>query len=41
MCFLAAPMLVLFGISEVIARTVDRARARRATETPVDEASRL
>lgn len=43
MCFLAAPMLLLFGISEVIARAADRGRARRAAEeaTPVDEASRL
>ncbi len=29
MCFLAAPMLLLFILSEVIARTVDRARGRR------------
>lgn len=41
MCFLAAPMVALFAISEVIARTVDRGRARRADETPIDEASRI
>ncbi len=43
MCFLAAPMLVLFAISEVITRAIDRTRARRAAEqsVPVDEASPL
>jgi len=43
MCFLAAPMLVLFGISEVITRTIDRTRARRAAEGhyPPGEASPL
>jgi sec-independent protein translocase protein TatC len=43
MCFLAAPMLLLFGISEVIARTADRGRARRAQESALspDEASQL
>ena len=29
MCLLAAPMLVLFALSEVIARSVDRARGKR------------
>ena len=43
MCFLAAPMLVLFGISEVITRAIDRIRARRAEAQgiPLDEASPL
>ena len=43
MCFLAAPMLVLFGISEVITRAIDRARARRAEAQGIlpDEASPL
>jgi sec-independent protein translocase protein TatC len=43
MCLLAAPMLVLFILSEVIARTVDRARGRRAEENALspDEPSRL
>ena len=43
MCFLAFPMLVLFGISEVITRAIDRARVRRAEAQgiPVDEASPL
>jgi sec-independent protein translocase protein TatC len=43
MCFLAAPMLVLFGVSELIARAADRGRARRADEEAlsVDEASKL
>jgi sec-independent protein translocase protein TatC len=43
MCFLAVPMLVLFGISEVITRAIDRARARRAEAQgiPPDEASPL
>ena len=43
MCFLAAPMLVLFGISEVITRAIDRTRARRAAEGhfPPGEASPL
>ena len=43
MCFLAAPMLVLFGISEVITRAIDRTRARRAGAGPwpLDEASPL
>ena len=43
MLFLAVPMLVLFGISEVITRAIDRTRARRA-EAPgigLDEASPL
>ncbi|HET7277144.1 MAG TPA: twin-arginine translocase subunit TatC [Dermatophilaceae bacterium] len=43
MCFLAVPMLVLFGISEVITRAIDRIRARRAEAQgiPLDEASPL
>ena len=43
MLFLAAPMLVLFGISEVITRAIDRTRARRAEAQgiPPDEASPL
>ena len=43
MCFLAFPMLVLFGISEVITRAIDRTRARRAEAQgiPLDEASPL
>ena len=43
MCFLAVPMLVLFGISEVITRAIDRTRARRAEAQgiPLDEASPL
>jgi sec-independent protein translocase protein TatC len=43
MLFLAAPMLVLFGISEVITRAIDRTRARRAEAqgVPLDEASPL
>ena len=42
MCFLAAPMLVLFGISEVITRAIDRARARREAQGILpDEASPL
>ncbi len=43
MCLLAAPMLLLFVLSEVIARTVDRARGRRADENPLspDELSPL
>ncbi len=43
MCFLAAPMLVLFGISEVITRAIDRARVRRAEAQGIlpDEASPL
>ncbi len=43
MCFLAVPMLVLFLISEVIARGVDRPRARRAEAQGIlpDEASPL
>ena len=43
MCFLAAPMLVLFGISEVVTRAIDRIRARRAEAQgiPLDEASPL
>jgi len=43
MCFLAAPMLVLFGISEVITRAIDRTRARRAEAQGfgLDEASPL
>ena len=35
MCFLAAPMLVLFGISEVITRAIDRTRARRDEASPL------
>jgi sec-independent protein translocase protein TatC len=43
MCFLAVPMLVLFFISEVITRAIDRTRARRAAEGhyPPGEASPL
>jgi len=43
MLFLAFPMLVLFGISEVITRAIDRTRARRAEAQgiPLDEASPL
>lgn len=43
MCFLAAPMLLLFFISEVIARVADRRRARRDGENALspDEASTL
>src|SRR3954466_3117148 len=43
MCFLAAPMLVLFGISEVITRTIDRKGGGRpgAGPWPLDEASPL
>ncbi|GGF34391.1 Sec-independent protein translocase protein TatC [Marmoricola endophyticus] len=42
MTLLALPMLVLFAISEVVARTVDRARGRRAELAPSpDEASPL
>ncbi|MEP6817823.1 MAG: twin-arginine translocase subunit TatC [Marmoricola sp.] len=43
MCFLAFPMLLLFGVSEVIARTVDRGRQRRDDENAlsVDEASKI
>ena len=43
MCFLAVPMLVLFGISEVITRAIDRARVRRAEAQGIlpDEASPL
>jgi sec-independent protein translocase protein TatC len=43
MCLLAAPMLVLFIVSEIIARTVDRARGRREEENAMspDEPSRL
>jgi sec-independent protein translocase protein TatC len=43
MLFLAVPMLVLFGISEVITRAIDRTRARRAEAQgiPLDEASPL
>ena len=43
MLFLAVPMLVLFGISEVITRAIDRTRARRAEAQgiPPDEASPL
>ena len=43
MCFLAAPMLVLFGISEVITRAIDRTRARPPGPGPwpLDEASPL
>jgi sec-independent protein translocase protein TatC len=43
MCFLAFPMLVLFGISEVITRAIDRARVRRAEAQGIlpDEASPL
>ena len=43
MCFLAFPMLVLFGISEVITRAIDRTRARRAEAQGfgLDEASPL
>lgn len=44
MTFLAVPMVILFAISEVIARLVDRARARRGAQVPVlrdDEASPL
>ncbi|GAA1973556.1 twin-arginine translocase subunit TatC [Nocardioides panacihumi] len=33
MLMLAVPMLILFGIAEVIARTVDRARGRRREST--------
>ncbi|RLV48694.1 twin-arginine translocase subunit TatC [Nocardioides mangrovicus] len=42
MCLLAAPMLVLFMISEIIARSVDRARGRREAEgADPDEKSEL
>lgn len=44
MTFLAVPMIILFGISEVIARIVDRTRARRRQLEPVlgdDEASTI
>jgi len=43
MLFLAVPMLVLFGISEVITRAIDRSRARRAEAQGfgLDEASPL
>src|SRR3954454_849284 len=43
MLFLAAPMLVLFGISEVITRAIDRNRGGRpgAGPWPLDEASPL
>ena len=43
MCFLAVPMLVLFGISEVITRAIDRTRVRRAEAQGIlpDEASPL
>lgn len=43
MLMLALPMLVLFAIAEVIARTVDRLRRRRAAEVALsdDEASPL
>ena len=44
MLFLAMPMLVLFGVAEVIARAVDRARGRKAAADPQlsdDEASPL
>ena len=43
MLFLAVPMLVLFGISEVITRAIDRTRARRAEAQGfgLDEASPL
>jgi sec-independent protein translocase protein TatC len=43
MLFLAAPMLVLFGISEVITRAIDRTRVRRAETQGIlpDEASPL
>ena len=34
MLFLAVPMVVLFGISEVIARILDRRRGRGATSSP-------
>jgi sec-independent protein translocase protein TatC len=33
MLMLAVPMLILFGIAEVIARSVDRARGRRRQST--------
>ncbi|MDQ6642738.1 MAG: twin-arginine translocase subunit TatC [Actinomycetota bacterium] len=40
MCFLAVPMVLLFVISESIARTADRGRRRREEEAlPLDEAS--
>jgi sec-independent protein translocase protein TatC len=42
MTFLAVPMVLLFGVSEVIARLVDRARARKRQQLPDlldDEAS--
>ena len=42
MCLLAAPMLVLFALSEIIARSVDRARGRREAEgLSPDEASTI
>ena len=43
MLFLAVPMLVLLGISEVITRAIDRTRARRAEAQGIglDEASPL
>ena len=42
MVFLAAPMTVLYFVSEVIARVTDRRRGRtKADETPDDEASPL
>jgi sec-independent protein translocase protein TatC len=33
MCLLAFPMVILFVIAEIIARTIDRGRSRRAGET--------
>ena len=42
MCFLAAPMTILYFVSEIIAKVTDRRRGRtRANETPDDEASPL
>lgn len=42
MLFLAAPMTILYFVSEVIARVTDRRRGRsKAEETPDDEASSL
>lgn len=41
MCFMALPMVVLFLVSEVIARLNDRRRARAGAELSADEAAPL